>query len=130
MRATVTRILAASLLAMSSATLVAAEGDAAKGEKVFKKCKACHQVGDGAANKTGPMLNGVIGRAAASVEGFRYSKALAAKGEEGLVWTEEEMAAFLTKPKKYLKGTKMAFAGLRKAKDRDNVIAYLATFSE
>ena len=98
-------------------------GDAAKGEKVFKKCKACHAVEEGK-NKTGPSMYGVVGRAAGSVEGYKYSNAMAGSG---LVWDAETLDGFLTKPKKYLKGTKMSFAGLKKEKDRANVIAYLAT---
>ncbi len=107
-----------------------AEGDPAKGEKIFKKCKACHKVGDGAKNGVGPMLTGIVGNEIASVEGFekKYSKAFVAKKEEGLVWTEEVLDAYLTKPKKYIKGTKMTFAGLKKEADRANVIAYLLTF--
>ena len=105
-----------------------AEGDAAAGEKVFRKCKACHAVGDGAKNKVGPMLNGIVGNEIASVEDFKYSKAFLAKKDEGLVWTEEVLDAYLTKPKKYIKGTKMTFPGLRKEGDRANVIAYLLTF--
>lgn len=107
----------------------AADGDAAKGEKVFRKCKACHAVGEGAENKVGPELNGIVGRAAASVEGFSYSKALTTLAENGAVWSAEELDAFLTKPRAYAKGTKMSFAGLRKEDDRANVIAYLSTFA-
>ncbi|CUJ89279.1 Cytochrome c2 [Shimia thalassica] len=103
---------------------------AKKGEKVFKKCKACHQVGEKAKNKTGPVLNGIINRNIASVDGFKYSKPMKALGEEGKTWTPEEMAAFLTKPKKYLKGTKMSFAGLKKEKDIAAVTEYLKTFQE
>ncbi|MEX0301872.1 MAG: c-type cytochrome [Leisingera sp.] len=102
----------------------------AKGEKTFKKCKACHQVGDGAKSKTGPILNGIIGAPAGYVEGFRYSKAMKAAAEGGLVWDEAELAAFLAKPKKYMKGTKMAFAGLKKEGDIEAVIAYLRSYSE
>ncbi|KIC08478.1 MFS transporter [Leisingera sp. ANG-M1] len=102
----------------------------AKGEKTFKKCKACHQVGDGAKSKTGPILNGIIGAPAGYVEGFRYSKAMKAAAEGGLVWDEAELAAFLAKPKKYMKGTKMSFAGLKKEGDIEAVIAYLKSYSQ
>lgn len=95
------------------------------GEKVFKKCKACHQVGDGAKNKTGPILNGIMGRGFASVDGFKYSKVFKAAAEEGRVWDEAAMAEFLAKPKAYLKGTKMSFNGLKKEKDVAAIIAYL-----
>ncbi|WP_306116069.1 MULTISPECIES: cytochrome c family protein [unclassified Roseovarius] len=115
---------------MATPALCMAEGDAAKGEKVFKKCKACHAVGEGAKHKVGPELNGVVGRAIAGAEGFKYSDALNALGAEGKTWSAEELAAFLTKPRDYAKGTKMSFAGLRKEADRDNVIAYLDSFSE
>ncbi|ATF18699.1 c-type cytochrome [Phaeobacter gallaeciensis] len=97
----------------------------AKGEKTFRKCKSCHQIGEGAKSKTGPILNGIIGAPAAHVEGFRYSKAMKAAAEDGLVWDEAELAAFLAKPKKYMKGTKMSFAGLKKEAEIEAVIAYL-----
>ena len=100
----------------------------AAGEKVFRKCKACHQVGDGAKNRSGPILNGVVGAAAGHIDGFKYSKALIEKAEEGLVWNDETLAAFLAGPKKYIKKTKMGFAGLKKDADIEAVIAYLATF--
>ncbi|ETA53577.2 cytochrome C [Rhodobacteraceae bacterium PD-2] len=105
-------------------------GDAEKGERVFRKCQACHAVGEDAKNKVGPVLNGIIGRTVASVEDFSYSTVLADMGAEGKTWTEEDLAAFLEKPRDYAKGTKMAFAGLRKEEERADVIAYLATFSE
>ena len=98
-------------------------GEVAKGEKVFRKCKACHYM-DKEKNKTGPHLVNIIGRAAGAVEGYKYSKAMAGSG---LVWDEATMAGFLSKPKKYLKGTKMVFAGLRKESDIADVIAYLKT---
>ena len=104
-------------------------GDAAKGEKVFRKCKACHAVGEGAKKKAGPVLNGIVDRRIASGD-FAYSKVLKALGDEGRIWTPEELSAFLTKPRDYAKGTKMKFAGLRKEADRANVIAYLASFPE
>lgn len=105
-----------------------ADGDAAKGEKVFKKCKACHAVGEGAKNKIGPMLNGIVGATAGSVADFKYSDAMLAKQTEGLVWTDETLDAYLTKPKDYVPGTKMSFAGLKKEDQREDVIAYLKTF--
>ncbi|WP_227271956.1 c-type cytochrome [Roseobacter weihaiensis] len=103
-------------------------GDAAAGEKVFRKCKACHAVGEGAENKVGPVLNGVFGGAIAAVPDFGYSDVLMELGADGKTWTVEEMDAFLKKPRDYAKGTKMSFAGLRKEEDRANVIAYLASF--
>jgi len=102
----------------------------AQGEKTFKKCKACHQVGEGAKSKTGPILNGIVGAPAGYAEGFRYSKAMKAAAEGGLVWDEAELAAFLAKPKKYMKGTKMSFAGLKKDSDIEAVIAYLQSYSQ
>ena len=96
-------------------------GNAAAGEKVFKKCKACHYV-DRKKNKSGPHLVNIVGRAAGAVEKFKYSKAMAGSG---LVWDEATLTGFLFKPKKYLKGTKMSFAGLKKESDIANVIAYL-----
>jgi len=107
-------------------------GDAAEGENVFRKCKACHEVGPEAKSKIGPLLTGVVDSKAGSVEGFSYSSALmtAAEGDSGLVWTPENLDLFLTKPKDFISGTKMTFAGLRKDEDRANVIAYLATFAK
>lgn len=101
----------------------------AEGEKVFRKCKACHQVGDGAKNRAGPVLNGVVGAKAGHIEDFKYSKALMARAEEGLVWNDEALTGFLAAPRTYLKGTKMGFAGLRKQDDIDAVIAYLQSVS-
>jgi len=100
----------------------------AKGEKVFKKCSACHQVGDRAKNKTGPVLNGIMGQGFGAVDGFKYSKVFKAAAEEGRVWDAAGMAEFLAKPKSYMKGTKMGFAGLKKEADVQAVIAYLQSF--
>ena len=97
-------------------------GDLAHGEKVFKKCSACHQIASGGKNMIGPNLWGVIGRTAGSVSDYKYSKAMVAYGKE---WTYKEMNSYLIKPQAYVKGTKMAFAGLRKEKDRASVIKYL-----
>ena len=101
---------------------------AAAGEKVFKKCKSCHQVGEKAKNRSGPVLNSVVGAAAGSVEGFKYSNALSDAAQDGLIGSEAELTAFLAKPKAYLKGTKMSFAGLRKEADQAAVVEYLKTF--
>ena len=102
----------------------------AEGEKVFKKCRSCHQVGDGARHRTGPILNGMVGRTMGSVDDFKkYSKRLVEMGSEGMVWDEAALHEFLTKPKKYMPGTKMSFAGVRKPADMENLLAYLKSFS-
>jgi cytochrome c len=118
------------LLAAAAAVagLPALAGDAANGEKVFKKCAACHAVGDGAKNKVGPQLNGIVGKPMASVEGFKYSDVFVARAAEGVVWDEATLDAYLTKPAEWLKGNKMSFPGLRKPEERADVIAYLARF--
>ncbi len=105
-------------------------GDAEKGEKVFKKCAACHAVGEGAKNKVGPELNEIFGRTAGSLEDYKYSKAMIEAGGGGLVWDEATLTTYLTKPKDMVKGTKMAFAGLKKDDEVANVLAYLRTFSQ
>ena len=110
-----------------SATSAFASGDVAAGEKVFKKCKACHVV-DAEKHKTGPHLLNIMGRAAGSVDGYKkYSKAMKSSG---IVWNEETLDGYLEKPKAYVKGTRMVFAGLRKEADRANVIAYLKSYSK
>lgn len=101
---------------------------AAAGEKLFRQCKACHQVGEGAKNRSGPLLNGVVGRAVGTIEGFKYSKAMLDAGDNGLVWSEEDLKAFLSDPKAYMKGTKMSFRGLKDDADALAVIEYLKTF--
>ena len=110
-----------------SATPALASGDVAAGEKVFKKCKACHVV-DAEKHKTGPHLVNIMGRAAGSADGFKkYSDAMKSSG---IVWNEETLDGYLEKPKAYVKGTRMAFAGLRKEEDRAKVIAYLKSYSK
>ena len=106
-----------------------AGGDAAAGEKVFKKCKACHMIGDGAKTRTGPPLNDMIGAEMGVFEGFKYSKGMVALSEENLVWTIENLNALFLKPRDFIAKTKMSFAGLKNEEDRANLIAYLATFS-
>ena len=120
--------ITAGALIVSLAMPALADGDAEKGEKVFKKCKACHQVGEDAKNRVGPILNGIVGKAAGANEEFKYSDSLSEKAAEGLVWDNESLTEFLTKPKDFIKGTKMSFAGLRKEDDIEDVIAYMATF--
>lgn len=134
-------VLAAALFGgMTSVAM--AQGDAANGEKVFRKCQACHMVGENAKNRVGPVLNNVIGRQAGTIEGFRYSNINQAAGEAGLVWSEDLIFEYLPDPngflKKYLtdagqadkaKGaTRMAFR-LRDEQERRDVIAYIAQFS-
>ena len=97
-------------------------GDIATGEKVFKKCAACHSIVKGGKNNIGPALYNVVGRDVGAVSDYKYSKAL---GGYGKAWTFEELNGYLLKPAKWIKGTKMAFAGLRKEKDRASVILYL-----
>ena len=99
-----------------------AMGDIAHGEKVFKKCAACHSIVKGGKNAIGPALYNVVGRKVGAVEDYKYSKALGAYDKN---WTFEELNGFLIKPAKWIKGTKMAYAGLRKEKDRASVIKYL-----
>lgn len=119
-RPTLIAVFAAGVLALASQGALA-EADLANGEKVFKKCKACHTLEAGK-KKVGPDLAGLFGRTAGSVEGFKYSKAMV---ESGIVWDEETLDAYLTKPKDYIPKTKMAFPGLKKEKDRADLIAYL-----
>ena len=99
-----------------------AMGDAASGEKIFKKCAACHSINKGGKNNIGPALYNVVGRKIGGVSDYKYSKALVAYGKE---WSFEELNGFLIKPAKWIKGTKMAYAGLRKESDRSSVIKYL-----
>ena len=103
-------------------TSLMAMGDIASGEKIFKKCAACHSIIKGGKNKIGPALYNVVGRKVGIVADYKYSKALAAYDKE---WNFEELNGFLIKPAKWVKGTKMSYAGLRKEKDRASVIKYL-----
>ena len=99
-----------------------ASTSAAEGAKVFKKCAACHSIAEGGKNKIGPALWGVLGRQAGSLPDYKYSKAMAAHGEK---WSFEEMNGFLIKPKDWIKGTKMSYAGLKSEKERAAVILYM-----
>lgn len=106
---------------------ILAQGDPAAGEKVFRKCKACHTVEEDGPNRVGPNLYGIVGASVAAVDGFRYSGALTDHGGD---WTPDRLAAFLANPRKAVPGTKMSFAGLRKPEDQADVIAYLASLSD
>jgi len=107
---------------------MAQEGNPEEGAEVFKKCRACHDVGPDAKNKVGPLLNGIFGRKPGTIEGFAYSDANKAAGAKGLVWTEEVMLKYLENPLTFMPGTKMAFAGLKDEQDRKDLIAYLKKF--
>ena len=104
-----------------------AMGDLASGEKIFKKCAACHSIVQGGKNNIGPALYNVVGRKVGGVSDYKYSKALASYDKS---WTFEELNGFLLKPAKWIKGTKMAYAGLRKEKDRASIIKYLNQSSD
>lgn len=106
----------------------AQQGDATDGEDIFKRCRQCHDVGPDARNKVGPLLNGIVGRKAGTVEGFAYSDANKDAGAKGLVWTEAELSKYLLNPAAHMPRNKMAFAGLKDEQDRLDVIAYLKQF--
>ncbi|MFA9475394.1 MAG: cytochrome c family protein [Filomicrobium sp.] len=119
------RTLLAVAMIAAVPSLAVADVDLKKGKKVFRKCKACHAVGEKAKNKVGPQLNGVVGRKAGTIEGYKYSKAMLASG---LTWDETTLDKYLAKPKDLVKGTKMIFGGLKKEKQRANLIGYLKTY--
>ncbi|WP_127108624.1 c-type cytochrome [Pararhodobacter zhoushanensis] len=102
----------------------------AAGEGLWRQCRSCHQIGEGARNGTGPLLTDVVGRHAGGVEGFRYSNPMTQAGEEGLIWTPETLDAFLADPRGYMRGTRMSFRGLRDEADRQAMIAYLQSQSQ
>lgn len=100
----------------------AAAQDIAAGEKAFNKCKACHTLEKGGAHRVGPNLHGMFGRAAGAVEGFKFSDAMK---NSGVVWTPETVDQYITRPREFIKGNRMAFAGINNAEERANLIAYL-----
>lgn len=118
---------AAALIGLVAVTGTAQAQSAEAGEGLFKVCKACHQVGEGAKNAVGPMLNGIVGRKAGTVEGFNYSEANKEAAAKGLIWTEEELVKYLEKPLTYMPKTKMAYAGMKDEQDRRDLVAYLKT---
>lgn len=115
-----------------AATTVSANpgGDAANGAALYKQCVSCHQIGEGATNRVGPQLNLIFDRAAASEDGFRYSKAFQDAAADGLVWTHETLDTFLADPRGMVRGTRMSFRGIADQQDRDDLIAYLRAFSD
>lgn len=123
-------VAAAVLMMAALGPAAAQDGNAEEGAEVFKKCRACHDVGPDAKNKVGPLLNGIIGRKAGTIDGFAYSDANKTAGAGGLVWSEDVLFKYLENPLTFMKGTKMAFAGLKDAQDRKDLIAYLKKFSK
>lgn len=122
-----TKIFLTSALALTSWLVVSgmavAEGDPSRGETAFRKCKICHNA-DKPQNKIGPHLVNIMGRTAGSVKGYNYSGAMKKAGAEGWVWTPENMHKYLEKPRQSMPGNKMPFPGLRKAREREDLIAY------
>ncbi|MBW4709149.1 c-type cytochrome [Roseobacter sp. YSTF-M11] len=126
------RGLPAALAAIFVAGAVAADqiGDRDAGEKVFSKCKGCHEVGQGARDRIGPHLNGIFGRAAAAHADYAYSKSMTRAGQDGLVWTIETLDAYIENPRALVSKTRMSFRGVKDPKDRADVLAYLRGFSD
>jgi cytochrome c len=112
-------------LVMVALPAVASAQDAEAGKKIYKKCAPCHAIGPGAKNKVGPHLNGVIGRAAGTAEGFKYSKAM--KGS-GITWDQATFIEYITNPKKRIPGNKMIFPGIKDEVDREDLFAYVEQF--
>lgn len=123
------RYLAIAAVAVCTPAAATELGDAKRGEELFAKCAACHQVGAGAKNRVGPHLNGVFGRRAAAVETFRYSTALTRAGDKGLEWHADTLATFISNPKSLVPGTRMSFRGYDDPNDQADLIAYLREFS-
>lgn len=127
-----TRIVAGIIAAMLAPAAANAEltGDPDSGAKIFEACTKCHQIGPGAKNKVGPVLNEVFGRTAGTADGFkRYSKNMKRMGKDGLVWDHEHLNIFLENPKSLISGTRMSFPGVKDPQQRADVISYLRTFS-
>lgn len=123
-------IVAAGLAFGAAGAAVAQEADPKEGAEVFKKCRACHEIGPDAKNRVGPLLNDIIGRKAGTIEGFAYSDANKAAGGKGLAWTEDVLFKYLENPQSFMPGTKMSFAGLKDPQDRKDLIAFLKQHSK
>lgn len=119
------RFILALTLSVTASTGVAWAQDAANGEEVFKKCRACHQIGETAKNGVGPLMNGIIGRKSGLIEGFNYSEA---NKNSGLTWDKATFLNYIKDPKAAMPGTKMAFAGVKDEKDAADLFAYLEQF--
>jgi cytochrome c len=115
---------------VAGAALANEFGDPKRGADVFKKCKSCHQIGEGAKNRVGPQLNGVFGRVAGSMEGAKYSKSMVRAGDDGLVWTEETLDAYIENPKALVSKTRMSFRGIKDPAARSDLLAYLRVYSD
>lgn len=122
MISTLTKGVLGAVMVAGLMTSAAQAGDAAAGKKVFNKCKACHTLEEGGKKRVGPNLYGIIGKTAGTSEGFKYSKAMT---ESGIVWDEAQLGAFLTKPKDVVPKTKMAFPGIKKPEQLENLLAYI-----
>lgn len=122
-------IFASSIIFLGASFLANAQ-DVEAGKKVFNKCRACHAVGEGAKSKIGPHLNDLFGRPAGTLEKFKFSKAMKEAGSQGMLWGDDTLSQFITKPRKFIKKTKMSFSGLKNEKQRADLISYLKQFSE
>lgn len=124
--------LTLSLAAVFAAGAAVAEGlgDVEKGAQVFKKCAACHQVGEGAKNCVGPQLNGLFGLVAGTVDGVKYSESMTRMGNDGLVWTVETLDAYIENPRALVSKTRMSFRGIKDAQERSDLMAYLRVYSD
>lgn len=114
-------------LALGALVVPASAADPDAGKQAFRKCMACHMVGEDAKNRVGPVLNGVVGRQLGSLEGYNYSKGMSDAGAAGAVWDNKTLDQFLADPRAFVPGTKMAFAGVKDETDRANIVAYLSS---
>ncbi len=117
-------------MALMTLPAFAETGDVEQGKKLFAQCKGCHQVGEGAKNRSGPHLNGLFGRKAGGLDGFKYSKSFQRMGAGGLEWHADTLDVFLENPRSMATGTRMSFRGMKDAQDRKHLIAYLRVFSD
>lgn len=120
---------AAALAGLASAASASEIGDAENGERVFRQCKSCHQIGPEATNRIGPHLNEIFGRKAAALDGFSYSKSMVRAGSDGLIWDLRTLDAYLESPRALVSGTRMSFRGLKSPQDRADVLAYMRDFT-